>query len=455
MTLTLTRQDVSSILGRVAFGATSLDLDTWTGRSQEELADHLLAVPEDPAAFAAQPDEVKRQSVTAAATSANKQNGRAQLQAAQGWWQERMRSMVWPLLERMTLLWHDHFATGLDQPYLDVAMMLNQNQAQRVHALGNFAELLATMTVDPAMLHWLDGARSVKGRPNENYAREFLELFTMGVSPQQYGEDDVREAARVFTGWTVNGQRAAAFNIRRHDVRDKTVLGRRIPNLAETEHLAVRDAALATPVSARFIAWKMVQKLAYDPGPIDLMSDPDPFVARVAAALRESWDIRAALNVLLRSAEFVHRPKPVGRQPVEQAVHACKVLGVVADGAQVSQALDGMGQRLFDPPNVGGWPVDEEWLAPGTTLARYRLATFIEAEARRQAAPVDLPVGPASLPDSADLAAWAARFGLAGFTPNTEATLRSYLSSAASAPEAQRKKSVMTLVISSPEWTVM
>ena len=451
----LSRHDVSSILGRVAFGATSADLDRWAGRSQDELAAHLLSIPEDAVALATQPDEAKRLTVTAAATTANKQNGRAQLQAAQGWWQERMRTTRWPLLERLTLFWHDHFATGVGATSPDVAMMLSQNQTLRTHALGNFSELAGTMTVDPAMLHWLDGVQSVKGRPNENYGREFLELFTMGVSPQQYSEGDIREAARAFTGWTVNGQRAAAFDIRRHDVGDKTVLGRQISNLGEAEHLAVRDAALATPVAARFVAWKLVQKLAYDPGPIDLMADSDPLVTRVAAALRKSWSVRAAVEVILRSPEFLRRPGPLARQPVEQAVHACKALGVAADGAPVLQALDLMGQRLFDPPNVGGWPVDEEWLSPGTTLARYRLATFLEGEARKQAGAADLPVGPDPLPDSADLVAWAARFGLAAFTPNTEATLRGYLSSAAAASEPERKKSVMTLVMSSPEWTVM
>lgn len=450
----LTRQDVAAILGRVAFGATSADLDLWTGRTQDELADYLLAVPEDPAAFGAQPDEARRIAVTAAAHSADEQNGRAQLQAAQGWWQERMRTTAWPLLERMTLFWHDHFATGLGQPFPDVAMMLEQNQTLRTHALGNFSELAGAMTIDSAMLLWLDGARSVAGKPNENYAREFFELFTLGVSPQQYSEGDIREAARAFTGWWVD-VRAAVFEPRRHDSGIKTILGKRVPNLGEKEHLAVRDAALDMPVCSRLVAWKLVQKLAYDPGKLDLMADADPLVTRIAATLRRSWDIRAAVDVLLRAPEFRRRPRQVARQPVDQAVHACKVLGVPADAVQVSQALDGMGQRLFEPPNVGGWPVDEEWLAPGTTLARYRLATFLEAEARRTAGAADLPVGPRPLPPADDLGAWAARFGLAGFTPNTERTLQGYLSANAKAPEAQRQKSVMTLILSSPDWTVM
>ncbi|MBW3536870.1 MAG: DUF1800 domain-containing protein [Actinobacteria bacterium] len=451
----LTRHDVASILGRAAFGATAADLDLWTGKTQDELAAHLLAVPTDSSGFQVQPDEPRRLAVTAAATSAGRQNGGAQLQAAQGWWLERMRTTTAPLHERMTLLWHDHFATAHSPMLPNTATLVLQNQTLRAGALGSFRGLLANVTTDPAMLYWLDGARSVTGKPNENYAREFLELFTMGVSPQQFTEGDIREAARAFTGWIVNGQRAAAFDQRRHDPGDKTFLGRRIPNLGKTEHLAIRDAALQTPVSSRFLAWKLVQKFAYDPGPIDLMTDADPLVARVASTLRQGWNIRDAVEVMLRAPEFRRRPQPVARQPVEQAVHACKVLGVPADAAPVIQALDVMGQRLFAPPNVGGWPVDEEWLAPGTTLARYRLATFVETEARRRSAMVELPVGPQALPESADLAAWAARFGLAGFSANTERTLRGYLAAAAGAPEAQRQKGVMTLVISSPDWTVM
>ena len=449
----LSRHDVSSILGRVAFGATAADLDTWTGRTQDELADHLLAVPTDPAVFGAQPDEARRASVTFAATAANEENGRAQLQAAQGWWQERMRITGWPLLERMVLFWHDHFATALGAPHPDVAMMLRQNETQRTHALGNFAELVAAMTVDPAMLHWLDGAKSITGKPNENYAREFLELFTMGVSPQQYGEQDIREAARAFTGWTVNGQRAAAFDARRHDKGVKTVLGRRIPDQGESEHLAVRDAALATPVSSRFIALKLVQNLAYDPGPIDLMADSDPLVAKIAGRLRSDWSIRGALDILLRSTELRRRTGELARHPVEQAVHACKVFDIAADAGEILLSLEGMGQRLFEPPNVGGWPRGEEWISPGTTLARYRLGTFIELEARRTSG--SLPVGTRSFPPTADLGAWATLFGLPGFSPHTEGVLRGYLSSKGQADDSERLKGLITLVISSPEWTVM
>lgn len=452
----LTRDDVSRLLGRFAFGATRADLDRWTGRSQGELAEFLLDIPA-PAVVNAQPDEPERQSLATAGTAASRQDGRNQLAAAQGWWLERMRNTPWPLLERLTLFWHDHFATAMGEPNPDVAMLMVQNETFRRGALGNFSDLVGQMTVDAAMLYWLDGTRNVRGKPNENYARELLELFTMGVSPQQFGEDDIREAARALTGWVVDGSRRVVFDARRHDTGPKQVLGRRITDLGATEHLAVRDAALATPVATRFLAFKLVQKLAYDPGPIDLMADSEPVVARVAAALRPGWDLRRAVKALLESPELLDPARRSVRQPVEQAVHACKVLNVAADATNVLRALDGLGQSLFDPPNVGGWPVGEEWISPGTTLARYALANHIEAEARRNAGPADLPVGPATLPASGDLAGWTARFGLAALTPNTRNALQSYLEAAkaAKSPENQMQRGVMTLLISSPEWTVM
>jgi uncharacterized protein (DUF1800 family) len=448
----LTRSEVARILGRVAFGATAADLDRWTGKPQADLAAHLLNIPSTSELASLQADEVERLSLTGAGTSASKENGRTQHQAAQGWWLERMRNAPWPLLERMTLFWHDHFATGPGSPFPDVAMLMGQNQTLRTLALGDFSELVAAMTVDPAMLHWLDGARNVTGKPNENYARELFELFTLGVSPQQFTEDDIREAARALTGWTVNGQRQAAFDARRHDTQDKIVLGRRIGNLGASEHLAVRDAALALPSAAGFVAWKLVQRLAYDPGPMDVTRPSDPLVDQVAAALRPSWNIRAAVEVILRSPKMLDPNRQLARHPAEQAVHACKALGVPADTNEALASLEAMGQRLFDPPNVGGWPVDEEWISPGTTLARYRLATHLEAAARGALGNQYLT----ALPASNDLDGWAARFGLGGFTPNTRETLTGYLRSTPTAtPESQRRKGVMTLILSSPDWTVL
>ncbi|HUR49092.1 MAG TPA: DUF1800 domain-containing protein [Acidimicrobiales bacterium] len=443
------RHDVARLLGRAAFGATAADLDAWTGKPYYELVEHLLT-PSDLGSL--EFDDATRLVDTAAGMYADRENGAFQLEQAQMWWLERMRNTRWPLRERMTLLWHDHFATAVSQPWPDVAMLMTQNQTLRGHAVGNFEELMKAITLDPAMLHWLDGALSVVGASNENFARELFELFTLGTSPQQYAETDIREAARALTGWVVDGFNQPVFDPARHDEGVKHVLGRRIVNRGAEEYLDVLDAALAMPAAPRFVAWKLVQKLAYDPGPADRLSQPDPLVARVGDELRRThWDISAALRVLLTSEEFRLGPQRVVRQPVEQVVHACKALGVSAGRGPVLTALTDMGQRLFDPPNVGGWPTATEWISPGTSLARYAFSF----DANNESGSAGFFGLFATLPPSSDLTAWAARLGLAGWHPNTERTMRTFLVDRAAADEAQRQAGVLMLALNSPDWTVM
>lgn len=441
------RQDVARLLGRAAFGATAADLDAWTGKPYFELVESLLT-PSDLGSL--EFDDSTRFTNTLTGMYADRETGGFQLEQAQMWWLERMRNTRWPLRERMTLLWHDHFATAVSQPWPDVAMVMSQNQTLREHALGNFAELMSAMTLDPAMLYWLDGALNVVGASNENFARELLELFTMGTSPQLYTETDIREAARALTGWVVDGFNQPVFDPARHDEGVKNVLGKRIVNLGAEEYLAVRDAALATPAAPRFVAWKLVQKLAYDPGPSDRINQPDPLVARVGDELRRThWDIGAALRMLFTSDEFRLGPQRIIRQPVEQVVHACKALNVSAGRAPVLQALTDMGQRPFDPPNVGGWPTATEWVSPGTSLARYAFSI----DANNESAGL-FGLFP-SLPASDDLGGWATRLGLAGWHPNTERTFRDFLVGRAAADEAQRQAGLLILALNSPDWTVM
>ena len=444
------RQDVARLLGRAAFGATAADLDRWTGKPYAELVESLLTPPTGIDSL--EPDDVMRQIAGAAGTYGDREFGVFQLEQCQNWWLERMRNTRWPLRERMTLLWHDHFATAVSQPWPDVAMVMTQNQTLRKHALGNFSELVAAITIDPAMLYWLDGALNVVGAPTENSARELFELFTMGTSPQLYTETDIREAARALTGWVVDGFFQPYFEPTRHDEGTKTVLGRKIENFGAGEYLAVRDAALATPVAPRFVAFKMVQKLAYHPGSADRLANPDPLVGKVGDYLRQSnWDITGALRVLLNSDEFRAGPQRIIRQPVEQVVHACKVLGISAGRYPVLQALINMGQRLFDPPNVGGWPVATEWVSPGTSLSRYSFGFDANNETGLSQLYGVLP----NMPPSDDLAAWAAYLGLAGWHPNTEQTLREFVAGRAAVDEGERRAGILILALNSPDWVVM
>lgn len=430
----LTATDVSRLLGRAAFGATEADIALWTGRSYEDLVELLLAAdPRLP-----MPDDAQR--------VAFEKGQNLSSEAARVWWMERMRTTPFPLLERMTLLWHSHFATGVRNPP-SVAQLVAQNQTLRSNALGNVRTLVEAMNTDPAMLYWLNGFENVPPKCNENYAREFFELFTLGKQPQVYTERDIREAAKAFTGWYVDGGGVARFAESRHHKGAKKVLGRTVTDKGVDEHKELVAIALAQPVASRFFAWRMVSSLAYVPAPKDTL------VEAVAKSLRDSdWDVTTAVRTLLLHEQFrtpvPWRGRQHVRQPVEATVHAAKALGVRIDPWLV-HSVDAMGQILFDPVNVGGWPMGRDWVSPVTALARYQsgLELFRLATAQPNAA-----LNP--LPASGDLAAWAARLGVPAFGTNTGNAVTAYLRRMAGATERDLQQGVLALLLSSPEWVV-
>jgi uncharacterized protein (DUF1800 family) len=458
-----TRQDVSRLFARAAFGATAQDLDTWTERPYAEAVDALLNVPAlDGRTLTA--DEAERLYYLHLAQIASDFSLgllTAAAEEAGRWWVERMRTTPYPLEERMTLMWHDHFATAYLDPFPDVAMLMQQNQTLRGRALGNFRIMVEEMTVDPAMLYWLNGNENTKGKPNENYARELLELFTLGVVPQVYTEQDIREAARALTGWDVSGLTSGyepVFSPPNHDTGQKTVLGVTFGNLGDQEYKKVIDIALAQDAAPKFVAYKLVKNFAYLPATGDLFQDPDPLVDKVAATLRSSnWDLKEAMRTLLMSDEFRFADPSVARQvirqPIDLVASACKQIGVSAKSANVTTLLRRMGQLPFEPPNVGGWPTSKEWLSPVTTLARYdwgvtvyNLAATVSTNALNPGV---------QLPAANDLDAWASRFGLAGLSDNTRTLINDYLAARAGAPNNERQAGVLILLASSPDWMVM
>ena len=465
-----TRQDVSRLFARAAFGATAQDLDTWTGRPYAEVVDSLLDVPaldgREPTA-----DEAERlyhQNLSETVSSFSLGLLTAAVEEAGRWWIERMRTTRYPLEERMTLMWHDHFATAYLSPFPDVAMLMQQNQTLRNRALGNFRTLVEEISVDPAMLYWLNGTENTKGKPNENYARELLELFTLGVVPQVYTEQDIREAARALTGWDVSGFNSSYepfFSAANHDTGTKTVLGVTFGNLGDQEYKKVVDIALAQDASPKFVAYKLVKNFAYQPATGDLFQDPDPLVDKVAATLRSSnWDLKEAMRTLLMAEEFrfadPSAARQVIRQPIDLVASACKQIGVSAKSANVSTLLRRMGQLPFEPPNVGGWPSSKEWLSPVTTLARYDWGvTVYNLFSSSNLFGIGTAISPTGLtnplPASGNMDAWTARFGLAGLSNNTRTLIQDYLASRAGAGEAEKQAGVLILLASSPDWMVM
>jgi uncharacterized protein (DUF1800 family) len=440
---TASRADIARLFGRAAFGATAADLATWTGKPYAAAVDFLTNVPTGLTRLPAA-DEPYRLTL---------EQGPITVDFSQLWWLERMRSTPYPLEERMTLFLHDHFATSvLASNFPDSGHLVKQNETIRKRALGNFRLLCEELTVDAAMLFWLNGNVNVAGKPNENFAREFFELFTLGTIPQVYTETDIRESARALTGWSVDGLRTPVFTAANHDAGSKTILGQAITDKGAGEYKEVVRIALAQPVASRFLAYKLVTNFAYVPTTTDLLVAPDPLVASVATVLATSWDLRAAVRAMLLDDRFRYADPALGqqsvRQPIEIVVHAAKALELNTFDTRLLPVLARMGQKPFQPPNVSGWPTGELWLSPTTTIARYDFG-ILTAQLGLTS------VGGVRWPAAADLAGWATRLGLAGLTEQTTRVVQDYLATAVGASELQRQTGVVALLLSSPDWTVM
>ena len=287
------------------------------------------------------------------------------------WWLSRMIATARPLQEKLTLFWHGHFATGIakvGQP----ALMYQQNETLRANALGRFDDLLSAMYKDPAMLIWLDGQRNVKGAPNENWGREVMELFTLGRG--NYTEDDVHASAAAFTGWRIGPDNRAVFVPGLHDKSVKTLLGQTGNWTADD---AVRILA-AHPSTGPFLATKLWKFFASD--------TPPPLAINKLAQTYDASNhsIRAVVTELFTMPEFyavAQRERHV-KSPVEFTVSAIRQLpfGPV-NVAALPRFLTLLGQELFNPPSVGGWPGGPTWISAATMLARFNVASHLTGDA--------------------------------------------------------------------------
>ena len=279
------------------------------------------------------------------------------------WWGERMLTTRRPLEEKLTLFWHGHFATGAGK-VRDSRMMHRQNEMLRANAAGNFRDLLVGILTDPAMLVYLDNGENRKDHPNENFGRELLELFTMGVG--NYTERDIREASRAFTGWT-NDALEFRFDAETHDFGEKTFLGRTGPFDGED----IIDIILDTPVTAEFIAGKLYRFLVREELDADTRRE-------LGATFREAgYELRPLLRQMFLSRDF-YSPASVATQiksPVQLAVSTYRKLGLtrLPTIPDFNRLTAGLGQTLFNPPNVAGWAGGRTWITPALLLERGNL----------------------------------------------------------------------------------
>ena len=336
---------------RAGFGATPAELDEALKAGAVATVDRLCNPPESPAA------EQFDQSVE---SLAQRTAAGGNPQSLPAWWLYRMQGTGDPLLEKLTLFWHGHFATSaakVEKP----RMMLAQNEMLRGHARGKFAAMVRAVSRDPAMLVYLDSTSNRRIRPNENYARELLELFCLGVG--NYSERDIKEVARAFTGWEVRADQFA-FNHIQHDTGTKSFLGRS-GNFDGDEAVGV---ILEQPAAATFIARKLIRFFAFDEP-----AAPDALVEPLAGELRKNdFEIAPAVRRLLGSNLFFseHAVGRKVRSPVELCVGMLRALDATTNLVKAAQGLAELGQALFFPPNVKGWDGGRAWINSSTLLGR-------------------------------------------------------------------------------------
>jgi uncharacterized protein (DUF1800 family) len=285
-------------------------------------------------------------------------------QQIRAWWLYRMLYSPHPLQEKLTLFWHNHFATS-NAKVQNAAQMLGQYELMRRNALGNFATMLQEMSKDPAMMVWLDTRGSKKGNPNENYARELMELFSLGIG--HYTEKDVREAARAFTGWDVVGDQAV-FNPSQHDDGEKTVLGQKGKWKGED----IVRICLEQKSAPYFIAGKLYRFLVSETVP----ATPELLAPLAEQFKKSGYDFGGLVKTVLSSNLFfaptVYRTRV--KSPVDFTLGIVRALEGRIGTTNLANALDSLGQNLFNPPTVKGWDGGQAWLNGQTLLVRQNLA---------------------------------------------------------------------------------
>jgi uncharacterized protein (DUF1800 family) len=388
------REKGAHLLRRFGLGASEAELDYYLKNGLNGAIDSLLNYEQNTEAIELPPDVIRNK------------NGNLPIQRIGSWWAGRMLMTRKPLQEKMVLFWHNHFATSGDK-VTNSLMMIGQNEVLRKNATGNFRTLLHEVSKDPAMLVWLDGQDNIKGRANENFARELFELFTLGVG--NYTEKDIQEAARAFTGWsyvrTGKAKRASAeylFKPKLHDEGPKTVFGK-TGNLTGED---VLNHVCALPRTAEFIVSKLWTWFVYpNPSLSTLKPHIDVFV-------KNNLEIKPLLKSIMKSEEFYSERsvRKLVKNPVDFCLSSLRAMGVgeiIAEGikalpqtededAQVSavvsklgpansvtQAMKNQGMWLLFPPDVSGWKPGEAWITSATMVERINWANRILGNSQR------------------------------------------------------------------------
>ena len=378
---------VSHLLRRFTFGASAEELEKAQSEGYARTVDRLLDT------------KLAEPPVLAGADEASQEKP-LNPGMLQQWWIDWMLASPTPFAERMTLFWHGHVTSDFRKVGNQYPYLYWQNLTWRKHALSDLKTMLYQVTIDPAMLRYLDLGNSTARNPNENYARELMELFTMG--PDAFNEDDVRASATALSGWREPlTQSMIDAQLKRAEMRGQTprplkadtvktgifesqrgYRGAPLTFLGETKTWstdAILDKILQQEATAPFIVRRLLTSFV-SPSP------SDAYVARLAGAYRRSrYDTKALLRDILVSPEFTAADtyRALIKSPTELMVHTAKALGDKTLTRLIAGQGQGMGQTLFDPPSVGGWPENESWVSSNTMLARANFVTSAVQAVRR------------------------------------------------------------------------
>jgi len=346
------RRRAALLLRRAGFGATESEIQAALQKTPAECIDRMFQI---------EGDETAQFEVESSELAASMIAG-GEAKSLSIWWLHRMLHSPQHLLEKMTLFWHGHFATGAEK-VLDPDLMLNQNKLLRRYALGDFRAMVHGIAKDPAMLIYLDSVTNRKAHPNENFARELMELFCIGEG--HYSEADVQQLARCFTGWEIR-RKNFRFNPYQHDSGMKQLLGTEV----ETGESAI-DQVLAHSKLPYFIVRKLFHFFVCDePKPTDALLEP---LANQFASdgLSVSGVLKKILGSRLMLSNWCMARKV--RSPVELSIGLMQTMQVTSNLAQLSNRLQEIGQALFFPPNVKGWDGGRAWVNSSTLVGRANL----------------------------------------------------------------------------------
>ena len=369
----LSYEEGAHLLRRAGFGGSPEEIDGLSSRGREGAVDFLINFN--------QIDNTAMETLLAASFDFSTQDAITNGEIRR-WWFTRMVATKRQFEEKMTLFWHNHFATSSSK--VQDFLMYNQNLLLRQLNLDRFDNLLLKVSQDAAMLVWLDNITNVLGRANENFGRELQELFTMGINDvvtgdPNYTEQDVKEVARAFTGWNYRRQAPYPFqlNASQHDNGTKTIYGQQ-SNFSGEDVITILSAK---PATARYLTWKLFNFFVY---PVTKSSADKATIDKFSMVyLNNNHSIKELVRAIFTSDEFFSERAffSLIKQPAELVVGAVRMLGgtynsgTATRGSNTLSTLSrNMGQDLFGPPDVAGWDPNLAWVNTASMLERFNFA---------------------------------------------------------------------------------